>query len=58
MTIEDVLRIVERETGQQVTAETRLSALALDSLEYVDLLIVLGVPVEKADTLESVGDLV
>lgn len=61
-----VCAIIERETGQKVTPETRLQAITRDSLEFVDLLIQLGteagdgtpIPFEKAADLETVGDLV
>lgn len=57
-----VFEIIERETGQKVTAETRLENLDCDSLEYLDLLLAieseLGISSEKAQDFTTVGDFV
>lgn len=58
MTIEEVIALVEEETGQKVTAETELSALGLDSLEFLDLLIRVGnIPDAAIPELNTVYDL-
>ena len=54
----DTIVIVERETGIKVTPDTPLDALGLDSLEFLDLLLTLDVPVEKSMDLHTVGDLI
>ena len=57
MTIEDVIRTVEDSTGQKVTAETAVSDLGLDSLEFLDLLVQVGIPDAMAPRLHTVKDL-
>lgn len=54
----NVIEAIARETGQVVTRETALDSLGLDSLEYVQLLLDLNVPVEKAADLNTVADLI
>lgn len=59
----NVCAIIERETGKPVTEDTLLDALDVDSLEFMNLLLVLGdefgkdVPFEKASELRTVADL-
>jgi acyl carrier protein len=59
----NVYVIIERETGQSVTAETPLDALGIDSLEFAELLMKLAeetgkeVPDSKLAELHTVGDL-
>lgn len=58
MTIEDVIQIVESETGQKVSPDTELSTLGLDSLEFLDLLIRVGnIEDEKVPDINTVRDL-
>lgn len=57
MTIVDVLAIVREETGQDVTPETKLETLHMDSLEFLNLLTRLSIPDAKIEDLETVGDL-
>lgn len=56
-----IAAIIERETGQKVTAETRLDAIDCDSLEYLELILTiereLGIPQEAAQAAVTVGDL-
>lgn len=54
----DICAIIERETGQTVTAETPLDKLGLDSLEFLDLMVVLEVPQEAVPSMRAVGDLI
>jgi hypothetical protein len=51
----DVCAVIEQETGQKVIGETPLDELNVDSLEFLDLLIVLGVP--NDGVFYTVGDL-
>jgi acyl carrier protein len=55
MTIVDV---IERETGQAVDESTPLEDLNVDSLEFLELLITLGVPNDQAGSFQTVGDLI
>lgn len=50
-------RIRER-ADAAVTPETAVDELGLDSLEFLDLLIDLGIPAEKSLELTTVADLV
>jgi len=58
-----VLEIIERETGQSVTAETPLDSLNLDSLEFMNLLLEIdketGIVIrdDKIGDLHTVGDI-
>lgn len=64
MTASEVCAVIERETDQKVTAETPVSALKCDSLEFVDLLMALGeaagkeIPDSKWSALQTVGDII
>lgn len=59
----EVCATIERETGQQVTANTPLGDLDMDSLEFLQLLMMLGeefsveIPAERAARCRTVGDL-
>lgn len=53
----DICAVIERETGLHVTSETSLDALPVDSLEYLDLMLVLGVPDSALPNVHLVGDL-
>ena len=57
MTIEDVILAVEDQTGQKVTPETQLGDLGLDSLEFLDLLVRVGIPDAMAPRLHTVKDI-
>jgi acyl carrier protein len=39
MTIEDVIAAVQEETGRDITPETKLDSLGLDSLDFLQLII-------------------
>jgi len=53
----NILEIIETETGQKVTNETPLDALNVDSLEFLELLIALGIPSDDITSFRTVGDL-
>lgn len=59
----DTCDVIERLTGQQVTLDTPLEELEVDSLEFLDLLLslseVAGKSIEdhKIGSLKTVGDL-
>lgn len=57
MTIEEVIQTVEDQAGQRVTLETQLSELGLDSLEFLDLLVQIGIPDTMAPSLHTVKDI-
>lgn len=38
MTIEDLLRVVREETGKEATADSKLSDIVADSLEFTNLI--------------------
>lgn len=57
MTIEQVIQVVEDQTGQKVTAGTELKDLGLDSLEFLDLLVGCGIPDAKAQEINTVYEL-
>lgn len=51
----NVCEIIERETGQVVTLDTPIEDLQVDSLEYIDLMLTLGL--DSNGHYETVGDL-
>lgn len=59
-----VAQIIERETGQKVSADTKLESLDLDSLEFLELIMEIQretgieIPDAKIAELVTVGDLV
>jgi acyl carrier protein len=58
MTIEDVIAVVEEETGHKVTPETELKELGMDSLDFLDLLIRVGdIPDAVVPRINKVSDL-
>jgi acyl carrier protein len=58
MTIVEVLAIVKDHTGEDVTPETELQSLGMDSLDFLDLLIRVGnIPDEVVPHLNTVNDL-
>jgi acyl carrier protein len=57
MIVPDIITFVECESGKLVTRETRLDSLGLDSLEFLNLMLLCGVPDEKVAALETVGDI-
>lgn len=57
MTIEQVIEVVKEASPCPVTAETELSGLGLDSLEFLDLLVRVGIPDAVAPSLHTVNDL-
>lgn len=54
----EILEKIKAETGQNVTEETPLDSLGLDSLEFVQLLLDLDIPTERAPVLNTVADLI
>jgi len=64
MTIsQKVCAVIEQETGQSVTASTPLDSLECDSLEYLNLLLILEIEfdkelTEKSSKMHTVGDLI
>jgi acyl carrier protein len=55
-----VAQIIHEETGYplaKITEETRFDELGCDSLEYVELMLTLGVPRERMADVNTVGDL-
>lgn len=58
MTIEDVMAIVEDETGKQVRPETEIKDLGMDSLDFLNLLVRLGnIPEAVVPRINRVSDL-
>jgi acyl carrier protein len=61
---ERVCSVIERETGQKVTASTPLDALHVDSLEFVSLMLEVGnefsttIPDSAMVDMKTVGDLI
>lgn len=59
-----VLEIIEAETGQAVTGDTLLEELAVDSLEFLDLVLKIeeetgkDLDDERIPALKTVGDLI
>ncbi|MFC5861094.1 hypothetical protein ACFPT7_02185 [Acidicapsa dinghuensis] len=52
------LEKIQTEVDPSVTEETPVDALGLDSLELVQLLLDLNIPLEKAVDLNTVADLI
>jgi acyl carrier protein len=57
MTIEQAIAVVEEHSGQKVTAETKISDLGFDSLDFLDLMVALGIPDERVPHIDTVQDL-
>lgn len=58
MTLVEILEIVKDHTGEDVTPETELSSLGMDSLEFLDLLIRIGdIPDSVVPRIGRVSDL-
>jgi acyl carrier protein len=63
MTANEVCAVIESETGRPVTAETRVEDIQADSLEFLNLLLVLGeqagkeIPNAHIDRLHTVADI-
>jgi acyl carrier protein len=61
---DQVFAIIERETGQKVDDSTLLESLEVDSLEFLDLVLVISaevgkeIPDEQLSQLKTVGDIV
>lgn len=61
---EKVCSIIERETGQKVDNLTSIQEILVDSLEFLDMLLIIGqelgkeVPDEKISHLMTVGDII
>lgn len=58
-----IVEVIEQETEQKVTAETPLEELALDSLEFLQMLLAIkeetgkSVPDDRMGMLATVGDI-
>lgn len=52
------LDIIEIRTDSTVVPETPIDALGMDSLEFLELLVELNIPVEKSAQMETVADLI
>lgn len=58
MTIVDVMAIVRDSTGEDVTPETQLNTLGMDSLDFLDLVMRVGnIPDALVPHLNTVNDL-
>lgn len=58
MTIEDVMAVVESETGKEVRPETELKDLGMDSLEFLNLLVAVGdIPDSVVPRINTVSEL-
>lgn len=58
MTIEEVMAIVEDETGKQVRPETEIKDLGMDSLDFLNLLVRVGnIPDAVVPQINRVSDL-
>ncbi len=57
MTIDEVVAIVREETGHEVSPETCLDKLDMDSLDFLELLVHVGVPNEVVPRINTVNDL-
>lgn len=58
MTLVEVMEIVKDHTGEDVTPETEISSLGMDSLDFLDLLIRVGnIPDQVVPHLNTVNDL-
>jgi acyl carrier protein len=63
MTIEDVIAAVAEETCKPCTADSKIGDLVDDSLEFVQLLMIIGeisgkdIPYDAADEFVTVGDI-
>lgn len=58
MTIEEVIAIVDDETGKKVSADTELSTLEMDSLDFLALIVRIGnIPDAAVPRIETVNDL-
>jgi acyl carrier protein len=53
-----ILEIIESETGQAVQEDTPIESLALDSLEFLDLLLAVGIQDSALGSIQTVGDIV
>jgi acyl carrier protein len=58
VTQQEIIQAVESQAAVSVTLETKLDSLNLDSLEFVELMTLCGVPQEKEVGIETVGDIV
>jgi acyl carrier protein len=57
-TSDGFLKLISEETGAaNVTVETKLEDLGIDSLDFIDLMLKLNVPDAKIAGLETVGDI-
>lgn len=57
MTTDEVMTIVESESGQTVNLDTDLKDLGLDSLEFLNLMVQLGIPDASVPYINTVREL-
>lgn len=57
MTSDAVMKVVEEETGKTVNLDTELKDLGLDSLEFLNLMVELGIPDASIPYINTVRDL-
>lgn len=57
MTSDAVMKVVEEETGKTVSLDTELKDLGLDSLEFLNLMVELGIPDASIPYINTVRDL-
>lgn len=58
MTKNDVLSVIERETGRSADESTELDDLGADSLEMLSLFTALDIPDSAFSDMQTVGDVV
>lgn len=57
MTTDEVMKAIEEETGHTVSLDTELKDLGLDSLEFLNLMVQLGIPDASIPYINTVRDL-
>lgn len=57
MTTNEVITVVETESGKFVTLDTELKDLGMDSLEFLNLMVQLGIPDASIPYINTVRDL-
>jgi acyl carrier protein len=64
MTAEEICSVIEEETGEPVTGDASIDSLNCDSLEFLNLIMVLGeatgkhIPDERLSELKTVNDII
>lgn len=57
MTTDEVMKIVEAETGHLISLDMQVKDLGLDSLEFLELMLQLSIPDASVPYIETVRDL-